>query len=265
MFLANTSRGHQQSPALSGELGTCPLCGRTVLAKCGEIVQWHWAHESAIDCDPWSEPESPWHYTWKNRFPRECQEIIVGQHRADVISERGWILEFQHCPLSVAEIREREQFYGTKLIWIADGKDCGKNFHFRKTQKHGPELTNRVPVTFRWKWPRKTWATARRPVFVDLDGELLLRIRWMSLSTPCGGWGILTPVSAFLGWALAGTKPFSPWRNSSSNWLAEHVFDQQRRADSYGVDYYRAFADYEYEGVADYEDDEDEGESACAI
>lgn len=44
--------------------GKCPGCSGDLIAKCGEINAWHWAHR-ANDCDPWHEPESEWHIGWK--------------------------------------------------------------------------------------------------------------------------------------------------------------------------------------------------------
>ena len=228
MLLATTVRGLRQTPARSGERGTCPLCANAVLGKCGTLVQWHWAHEALIDCDPWGEPETEWHRTWKERFPAKRREIIIGSHRADVVTARGWILEFQHSPLSVAEIAEREREYGRKLIWIVDGRSCAENFNFRKTTKHGPTVYNRIPVSFRWKWPRKTWTTADRPVFIDIGSGRLLRIHWVKPETPCGGWGTLTYAGAFVNWAEHGLPPFRPFQPGEQE-LQEAIFDEQRR------------------------------------
>lgn len=156
----------------------------------------------------------------------------MGNHRADVLA-RGWVLEFQHSPLSVEEIREREEFYGQQMMWLVDGSACFRNFHFRPTKKHGPALLNRTPVSFRWKWPRKTWATVRRPLFLDIGGGLLLRIRWMSSDVPCGGWGVLTPAPAFVNWVQKGSSPFRPFQGTESNVLAEELFWRQRIREGY--------------------------------
>ena len=47
----------------------CPTCLKEVIAKCGRIKVWHWAHKSKLDCDSFSEPETEWHINWKNNFP----------------------------------------------------------------------------------------------------------------------------------------------------------------------------------------------------
>ena len=39
----------------------CDICDGKIIAKCGRVKIWHWAHESRIDCDDWYEPMSEWH------------------------------------------------------------------------------------------------------------------------------------------------------------------------------------------------------------
>ena len=64
-----------------------------MIAKCGKHRVWHWAHWKSKDCDPWWEPETEWHRSWKNQFPVEWQEIghtaqSGERHRADVKTRR---------------------------------------------------------------------------------------------------------------------------------------------------------------------------------
>lgn len=42
----------------------CPACHDTVIARCGNVNMWHWAHQKGFDCDDWYEPESEWHRNW---------------------------------------------------------------------------------------------------------------------------------------------------------------------------------------------------------
>ncbi|MBL7893856.1 MAG: hypothetical protein JNK50_01090 [Bacteroidia bacterium] len=46
-----------------------------MLAKCGTINIWHWAHEAIENCDDWYEPETQWHRDWKEHFGEECSEM----------------------------------------------------------------------------------------------------------------------------------------------------------------------------------------------
>lgn len=96
----------------------CSGCGDDVIAKCGEIKIWHWAHVNK-ECDSWYEPESAWHIGWKSLAPPDNQEVVIGPHRADIRTSKGTVIELQHSPISPEEIREREQFYGD-MIWIFD-------------------------------------------------------------------------------------------------------------------------------------------------
>lgn len=114
--------------------GICELCLNETIAKCGRKKINHWAHKNLKECDPWWENETPWHREWKNHFPSEWQEVIHKdelsneQHRADVNTEKGWILEFQNSPINLDEIKSRENFY-KKLIWIVNGITFEKRFH----------------------------------------------------------------------------------------------------------------------------------------
>lgn len=119
--LANGERQEAQ-PDLAGE---CPACGSPMVARCGEIRIWHWAHKGRKHCDPWWENETDWHRAWKDQFPLECQEVVHHandgeRHIADVKTRDGWIMEFQHSHIDPDERRSREAFYKS-LIWVVDG------------------------------------------------------------------------------------------------------------------------------------------------
>ncbi|MBL7671797.1 MAG: hypothetical protein JNM39_15020 [Bdellovibrionaceae bacterium] len=109
-------------PDLSGE---CPVCGRQVIAKCGDIKVWHWSHSGRRICDTWWENETEWHRSWKGHFPKEWQEFVHHaddgeKHIADVKTEQGYVIEFQHSHINPEERQVRENFY-KKMIWIVDG------------------------------------------------------------------------------------------------------------------------------------------------
>lgn len=105
--------------------GSCPYCGSSVIAKCGEIKIKHWSHSKVRNCDPWWENETEWHRAWKGLFPKEWQEFIQRaengeKHIADVMTDQGYVIEFQHSPIKSEERQSREDFY-KKMIWIIDG------------------------------------------------------------------------------------------------------------------------------------------------
>ncbi len=110
--------------ATKGAKGVCPCCGNDLVAKCGEVYIHHWAHKKKCD-DYWWENETEWHRNWKNKFPKEWQEVIQyaesgEKHIADVKTSSGWVIEFQHSAIAREERDSRDYFYN-KLIWVVDG------------------------------------------------------------------------------------------------------------------------------------------------
>jgi competence protein CoiA len=114
--------GNVRAEAQPGLAGKCRDCGQLVVAKCGQLRMWHWAHWKSKACDPWWETETEWHRSWKNQFPVAWQEIghtaqSGDRHRADVRTQCGLVLEFQYSALSEAERISREELY-TRLVWV---------------------------------------------------------------------------------------------------------------------------------------------------
>jgi hypothetical protein len=114
----------------SGALSTCQSCSRPVRAKCGQLVVWHWAHVAGADCDRWSEPETEWHKEWKSAAPEDRREVTIGDHRADILTASGHVVEVQHSGISLKTIAERDEFYeartGKALFWIVDASSSEK-------------------------------------------------------------------------------------------------------------------------------------------
>ena len=104
---------------------TCPHCKSEVIAKCGSINVWHWAHIDR-DCDLWSEPESDWHKEWKEKVPLKNREVTINNHRADILLAKGLVVELQNSSISVENIRERENFYG-EMVWLFNAQEFMNN------------------------------------------------------------------------------------------------------------------------------------------
>jgi hypothetical protein len=211
MMYADTVSGRAEaSPGLAG---TCPSCGHPVRPKCGKINVHHWAHHARAECDPWSEPMTEWHWAWQLAVPAERREVVMGPHRADVVTASGGVVEIQHSPISPSAIAEREEFYGERMAWIFDATQaavavhaappvlantpcgcvneqcariwlppgtecrCGElSGHEGCAGVMAPRLWNPSPdVLFRWKYPRRSVATCRRPVLLDLGDGTVLR------------------------------------------------------------------------------------------
>jgi competence CoiA-like predicted nuclease len=179
--------GNERLTPIKGVAAVCPMCKTPVVPKIGEIYVPHWSHKSIQDCDTWRESETEWHRNWKEEFPNENQEIIIGKHIADVKLENGLVIEFQNSSISSEEIKERENHYGN-MVWIVNGNDFFYRFglRFKKTY-----------YSFRWKNPRKSWCFASKPVFIDF-GEDIFLIKKIYKNTPCGGWGIIIPRDVFI-------------------------------------------------------------------
>jgi len=203
----NNSKRIEATPKAKG---SCSLCGEKLIPKCGTIKIWHWSHKSLRDCDAWAEGETKWHLDWKNKFPVEMQEVIIGKHRADVKTSKGIVIEFQNSSISSEDIVKREEFYG-EMVWVLNGKKLCSGLDLRRK--------NNI-ITFRWKHPPKSWWNSKKPICIDLDGLYEIRnenpdkyvlpeyvsetksklffIKKIYHNIPCGGWGILINKEDFL-------------------------------------------------------------------
>lgn len=142
----------------------CPLCFEEVISKCGLINIWHWSHKKNANCDSFGEPETIWHIDWKNHFPKENQEVVIGEHRADIKTKEGLIIELQNSPISPSEIIERENYYGD-MIWILNSKTLAKNLTLYQKRYN----------KYEWKWFPKSWKFARKKIYIDF-GEYLVTL-----------------------------------------------------------------------------------------
>ncbi len=116
MLIALTENRIRSKVQRKGQRGYCSKCGSEVIAKCGTVNTWHWAHKAKKSCD-WYSRESEWHREWKSLFPSDKVEVYMNQNRADAIDSTGRVWEFQNSHLGGEEINEREQVYRS-LLWI---------------------------------------------------------------------------------------------------------------------------------------------------
>lgn len=116
MLIAIIEDDNRSKVLRKGQRGKCPKCGNEVIARCGQINIWHWAHKAKKNCD-WYSSESDWHREWKALFPSNRVEVYMEGNRADAIDRMGRIWEFQNSYLKGEEIDEREKTY-ENLLWI---------------------------------------------------------------------------------------------------------------------------------------------------
>jgi competence protein CoiA len=202
--------------AAPGWEATCPSCGAVLIAKCGEINAWHWSHAANTDCDSWSEPESEWHLSWKRLAGPDACEVVMGSHRADMVSPAtGFIVELQHSSLPPCQVAEREAFY-RKMIWLVNAEGFEDRLDFRDRGDH---------VTFRWKHIRKWMLSIHKPMFWDLGGGRLFVVKKLHPNTrpgynrdgsshkgfPSGGWGKFVHEGDFMDWLFPNDpEPLTP-------------------------------------------------------
>jgi hypothetical protein len=169
-----------------------------MIAKTGDVVIWHWAHESANPhCS--SAGESEWHLTWKTEGLDGTQEIARGNRRADVLAPGGFAVEFQKSALSGAEVRAREADWGGRLVWIFDAREAWEGERIwlhRHPEKDADDVYRKI----RWSHaPERVWAGQCR-VILDLgEGNLLYLGKWWDDSSPLRGYGWLVSY----GWVVA--------------------------------------------------------------
>ena len=166
--------------------GNCQFCGSQMVAKCGNIKIWHWAHKAKSSCDPWWENETEWHRQWKNKFPASWQEVIhvdpstSEKHIADVKTPHGLVIEFQNSPMNLAEMESREAFYDD-MIWIVNGdtNNTLNKGYFMMGLCREPIQKNPLAYQVAW-WGRSqflsNWGKASTKVYLDFGDEVLWRI-----------------------------------------------------------------------------------------
>ena len=176
----------ERTRPLKGHRGACPFCGGTMVAKCGRLKVWHWAHMPRRSCDPWWGPETEWHRDWKSRFPEDWREVIhiderTGEkHIADVKTPHGLVIEFQHSPMDYDELVSREAFY-QNMIWVVDG-DRGSVDPGTFSIGLSREPTEFRPLVHLVKWWGRSrllhrWAEATAPVYIDFGWNGLWRLQ----------------------------------------------------------------------------------------
>jgi competence CoiA-like predicted nuclease len=108
----------------------CQCCNSDLIAKCGDIKIWHFAHKTKNECSSWWKPMTEWHKNWQEQFPKNCREVVhkcqeTGEkHIADVkiqIAGKELVIEFQNSPISKKEIKSRDLFY-KDIIWVLNGE-----------------------------------------------------------------------------------------------------------------------------------------------
>jgi hypothetical protein len=190
----------QRQEAQPGLAGNCPACGHPLVAKCGEVKFWHWAHKSGRLCDPWWENETEWHRAWKDQFPLDWQEVVHHaedgeKHIADIKTDRDWFIEIQHSYIEPEERRSRDAFY-KKLVWVVDATRRKTDVaQFRKALEASTSVGN-SPHLRRVHSEDcallREWASSSVPIFFDFGPGPSI---WWHLSARTDGSAYVMPFS----------------------------------------------------------------------
>ena len=172
--------GNRQA-AEPGASGECQNCSRPMIAKCGEKRAWHWAHQGKLICDPWWENETEWHLGWKGLFPDAWREIVQSapdgtRHIADIKTEYGWVIEFQHSSIKPEERRSRDAFY-SRLIWVVDGTRRKRDApQFQRAWNDGVAVGSNGVVKKLFIADSvllREWSESQGPILFDFGGQEL--------------------------------------------------------------------------------------------
>jgi len=181
--------------------GICPNCESELIARCGQVRVWHWAHKGNPPCDPWWENETEWHRAWKGYFPVDWQEVIFQaksgeKHIADVKTDQGWVIEFQHSYLKPEERQARDAFY-QKLVWVVDGARRKRDkSQFFQALKDGARISEKPLILKAFSDEcvlLREWAGCRAPVFIDFgkDNKSEGARLWCLLPGSPNGWAYI--------------------------------------------------------------------------
>lgn len=172
------------APATRGAV--CPFCLVPVIARCGTVRAWHWAHAEG-NCDSWLAPDTEWTNEWKSHFPQDCTEVLRAGRVADIaLSDR--VLELVQLGLTPTQIEEREAAF-TPMAWVVDAHSA------RIELEPDPDGF----VRFTWPRPRTNWLHAAQPVVLDLGSEILhVKKMRTNRSGAIRGWGYHYPKPTFL-------------------------------------------------------------------
>jgi len=114
-------------------------------------------------------------------FPKDWEEKVTkdanGQwHRADLLTDAGWVIELQHSRIKPEDRAARESFYG-KMIWIVDG-NLRKTYPagFESAVRRAESPIQRLPNLGRFNEVKgrllEQWIDRPVHVFLDFGGPL---------------------------------------------------------------------------------------------
>ena len=152
--------GELTSVTVSGQRGTChdPACAWTMFARPGngQMIP-HWAHQPGSGHTMGTGEKGEWHLELQNLFALHGAqlEVVIGEHRADVVLADGRVIEAQTGYLDPGLLTAREAVYG-EMCWIWDAR-------------HDWVIDDglRAPHTFKWGKPDRRFFVHAKPIYLD--------------------------------------------------------------------------------------------------
>ena len=163
-------RVEKLNPTTRVNAGTAPV--HDCNGRRGQVR--HWAHWGTRACDRWWE-ENRLALCLEEPLSRRVAEKIhhsnTGEkHIADVKTNHGVVVEFQHSYLRREERESREMFY-RKMIWVVNGLRRKRDRSRFFASLTGPSIVKAKPLTFSLPSNEdallRDWVNSRQPVYFD--------------------------------------------------------------------------------------------------
>lgn len=111
--------------------GTCPGCGKPVVAKTGDKNAHHWAHKAKHRCaySTYSKGKGEWHYFWQELFSSDEQEVHDPRwpnNIADIViydkrlPDGYLVVELQQSKIKLESVLARNTAY-KNIMWVSNG------------------------------------------------------------------------------------------------------------------------------------------------
>jgi len=153
MLLANDYMGNKIK-VKPNTYGTCPVCDRLLMSRCGDVKIWHWAHKGTNNCI--YKPETLWHLNWKE-LAYDLEHLIefkINEHIADIITNEYRVIELQHSPISKENLLNRcynAQKEGLKIDWIFDLSEQYKGGRLKMKEKNYITTEEIIETTYEFR------------------------------------------------------------------------------------------------------------------
>lgn len=180
--------GELSVPRFKGDVGVCPGCQlrsfldldlltpeptKKMISKCGEIMDWHWAHPAGSECvDDWmtTEEDNAWSRSVMGYFPEDNTERWIGRRCADILTDRGFVIDLHSSVMATDTLVSKEDYFGQMAFLYnfkqeKHDKDTGEVIKSWRTD--GRVVADVEHGALLWRTPREAWLFGEKPVVFD--------------------------------------------------------------------------------------------------